>query len=411
MARRRPSMRRIVLLLGSQQLIGMSRLPAMFHHGGYIVDVWAPPRTMVHYSRFPRHKFAKAWEPTTFADRLRAHLKLHHYDWIVPCDEPTVSALIPHAGSDWLAGRFPTPNRPEVLRVLCSKAEFTATMLTLGLPVPKTIMVESRDEVLDAAESIAYPVIFKPRGGAGGVGVFRADAQADIERQLAAQPDAKGIVQEFLDGQICSAQLLYNHGELIAWSSLTKARTWPGPYGASTARGFVHHPDLVPIFETFGRFAEFHGLCGMDYMACKDGRKLMIEFNPRPSPIFHVARRVGVDFSRSLKSIADGTRDIQGPRPLPPDTPDYLLFPEELTRTVRDETFGHHLLQCLNPRIWADVPWHDLPLARNQARMVFFMTYHRARAAVVEKRQNATIASQNGSEQLSAGALTEEKRG
>jgi glutathione synthase/RimK-type ligase-like ATP-grasp enzyme len=84
-----------------------------------------------------------------------------------------------------------------------SKALQLSLLASLGLPHPRTRVVNSPGEVRAAAEELGFPVIYKPNVGGRGAGIVRFDAAADLEYGLGAGlvelgVDGTGLLQEYI---------------------------------------------------------------------------------------------------------------------------------------------------------------------------------------------------------------------
>ncbi len=70
-----------------------------------------------------------------------------------------------------------------------------------GVPCAASTAADSADEVRAFVERVGYPVIVKPRDGAGASGAARCDSDRDLEVALRAFPPGRSIaVEEFIEG-------------------------------------------------------------------------------------------------------------------------------------------------------------------------------------------------------------------
>ncbi len=96
----------------------------------------------------------------------------------------------------------PVWNGSQAYRLDISKALQLSLLERLGLPVPRTRVVYSPDQLRVAAAELAFPLIVKPNVGGNGAGIVRvADASA-LEAELAAGsitagPDGVLLLQEY----------------------------------------------------------------------------------------------------------------------------------------------------------------------------------------------------------------------
>ncbi len=95
-------------------------------------------------------------------------------------------------------------NGPRAFDLDLSKAKQLTLMTKLGLPHPKSRVVNSVDEMAPAADELAYPIIVKPNLGGSGALMRRFDSPAELRAAVAdgtAAPilgvDQTAIVQEF----------------------------------------------------------------------------------------------------------------------------------------------------------------------------------------------------------------------
>jgi biotin carboxylase len=104
-----------------------------------------------------------------------------------------------------------------------SKVRQMALLADLGLPFPKTRVINSPGEALAATEGLRWPVVVKPSVGGSGAGVLRFDREEDLRAavegdQLDFGVDHLALVQEFIPargGHITRVEVL-NHAYLYA---------------------------------------------------------------------------------------------------------------------------------------------------------------------------------------------------
>lgn len=97
-----------------------------------------------------------------------------------------------------------------------SKVRQMALLADLGLPFPRTRVINSAAEALRATEGLRWPVVVKPSVGGSGAGVLRFDAPGDLQGavdagQLDFGVDHLALVQEFIparDGHITRVEVL-----------------------------------------------------------------------------------------------------------------------------------------------------------------------------------------------------------
>jgi glutathione synthase/RimK-type ligase-like ATP-grasp enzyme len=107
-------------------------------------------------------------------------------------------------------------NGPEVLAVDSSKARQLSLIAGLGLSIPETRVVHRREDILAAAEGMAYPLLLKVNIGGAGAGITRYDDRAGLEEAVAERflPDSVDkvlLIQDYVpaaDGRIIRLETL-----------------------------------------------------------------------------------------------------------------------------------------------------------------------------------------------------------
>jgi glutathione synthase/RimK-type ligase-like ATP-grasp enzyme len=114
-----------------------------------------------------------------------------------------------YAGSllaHWRTNGARVLNGPEVLALDSSKARQLSLIAGLGYAVPKTRVVHRRDDILAAAEGMAFPLLLKANIGGSGAGIVRYDgraalAEAVAERFLPESVDKVLLVQDYVPAE------------------------------------------------------------------------------------------------------------------------------------------------------------------------------------------------------------------
>jgi biotin carboxylase len=101
------------------------------------------------------------------------------------------------------ASRVRVINGSRAFAVETSKALQVQLLKSLGLPFPKTRVVNCTDEILAAALQLGFPLLVKPNIGGRGAGIVRFDSAEELraaidETKLELGIDSTTLVQEFV---------------------------------------------------------------------------------------------------------------------------------------------------------------------------------------------------------------------
>jgi len=165
----------------------------------------------------------------------------------------------------------------------------------LGIPAPKTIIVESVDHLEHLADSMLFPVIIKPSVMVDFYQLFKKKAilcdnksilVREINRVLSLLPISEIVIQEVIPGD---SNNQYSVG-LFAWEgcitmrvTARRARQHPIDFGnATTFAETVQLPLLEDYATAIMHFINYSGLAEVEFKYdYRDGQYKFLEVNPR----------------------------------------------------------------------------------------------------------------------------------
>jgi len=250
-----------------------------------------------------------------YVEALLAALRASPADATIPSIDASVEAL--HRNRSALAGlTAPALGSHEAVDVALDKDRTLAVARSLGIPVPRSVLVSTPAELDDALGEVGLPCVLKPTTswrplGDGGerLGPTYAEDAAQA-RSLAGEvvrPGAPVLLQEFAGGSRETIKLFRDGGRSLARLAISVERSWPALGGSSTMRATVSLPD--DVLDHAERLVAEIGLDGyseVEFRRTHDGRPLLMEVNPRLSQSVEVALRAGVDFARMQLEWARG---------------------------------------------------------------------------------------------------------
>ncbi len=358
--------KRSILVACASEWLAPARLPRVLRRAGARVAAFCPRAWPLAQTRFVDEVIDAPPALDAYVEALRDHLADARYDWVLVVDDPLLEALAARRHEAWLDGVLPVAAANPWSRALASKAAFTTLATEAGLPVPPSRVCRTIDDARAAAAAIGLPLMLKTSGGFAGLGVRQVRAADELESAFAALQDGVPLVaQRFVDGPIGNTVVLFDRGVPICWHSAFKVRTWPGPFGPSSARRFMSHPDVEPLIRSVGARSGYHGFCALDWVLDGDDRLQIIELNARPVPTIHMGPLAGVDFARAVRELLDGVPRVQPPRPRVERV--VPMFPEDVWRAASENSLS--LAAWLPwPGRFSDVPWNDPPLLLHHLR-------------------------------------------
>jgi formate-dependent phosphoribosylglycinamide formyltransferase (GAR transformylase) len=105
---------------------------------------------------------------------------------------------------------------------LCrDKPSMKEALRQAGVPTAASTAADDADQVRAFAEAVGFPLVLKPRSGAGAQGTVRVDSMADLDRALPDYADEGSIaVEEFVEGHEGFYDTITIDGEVVHdWST------------------------------------------------------------------------------------------------------------------------------------------------------------------------------------------------
>ena len=215
---------------------------------------------------------------------------------------------------------IPFPAR-DAYEAISDKQRLAETAASVGVPVPRYIVLDSRSDDADRATAFAdqagWPIVLKPArsvvrrdDAAFKLWVAIVNSRAAVEQTLAAYPDAAYpiLVQEHIDGPGLGAFMLSHDGRTIAAFGHRRLREKPPTGGVSVYRESVVLRDDVRMHAE--RLLDCFGWTGVAMVEFKEDRTTgipyLMEVNGRFWGSLQLAIDAGVDFPALLVRMALG---------------------------------------------------------------------------------------------------------
>ncbi len=261
-------------------------------------------------------------------------------------------------------------SRMELLRI--AESEHVAT--------PETVEVETEDELRAAVAGLGLPLVLKADATSGGQGVrVAATAQEATKgwRMLMRPPSlvralkrgfvsgewthlrpwakrtTRGVTaQRFVQGTERTGMAVCRRGEVLAMVCLEVEEHWCERGPSSVVRVIDDTMMEMAMRRIAGRLG-VTGFCGFDFMVEPgSGTPLLIEMNPRPTQLVHLALGPGRDLAAAYVREILGQDEVQD-REAVTEKDRIAVFPQELQRDPAGALLGE---------VFHDVPWESSAL-------------------------------------------------
>jgi predicted ATP-grasp superfamily ATP-dependent carboligase len=321
-----------VLVTDASRGSAVSIIRSLGRRGMHVIAADSEARSPGYSSAYAGERLrypSPAESPETMVEVLLAAARERRIDLIVPVTDETVVPL--DAARERFEGvcRLALP-AAEALATSRDKMATVELATELGIPVPRTELVDGVDAALRAAPALGWPVVLKPRFSRvarEGHGIARYSvAYAENEDALAERMGPfEGrcdlLLQEYCGGEAHGVEVLAHEGRTLAAFQHRRLREVPITGGASSFRESVAlDPALLDHAARLLGALGWTGLAMVEFKVGESGPRLM-ELNGRIWGSLPLAVKSGVDFPAGLVDVCLGT----GPAPDEPLHASYAL--------------------------------------------------------------------------------------
>ena len=196
-----------------------------------------------------------------------------------------------------------------VVRRASDKAGLPRRLARIGVPHPETVMLEPGVDARGAARDLGYPVVLKPRRGAGSRGVQLAHNARDLKSTLAVfrhfhgaslgaaadQGDRDIMMQRYVRGVPASVSLLADGRRSVALALNAQRMSTASGFSYRGGRTPFDHPLAAEAVDaairTCAALPGLRGYVGID-LVLTDAGPVVIEVNPRLTTAYLGVRAV-----------------------------------------------------------------------------------------------------------------------
>jgi glutathione synthase/RimK-type ligase-like ATP-grasp enzyme len=255
-----------------------------------------------------------AADAVAFGAKVVEFVREHPTRVVLPTMDGSVSALVPWRAELAELGCMLALPSDEALAVANDKDKTLAIAERLGIDYPKSIRIDSLDQVPAVLESVSFPVVLKPTvswvlGASARLApvdvVNKAEATSTIEAFLNA--GARVLVQEWASGQREGVTLFVADEEVLGCCAHVALRTSPPLGGASVMRKSVLPPsDIYDSAVSLVKAIGLAGVCDVEFRRDAAGRPLLMEVNARLGGTSENSVLSGVDLPWMIWEWATG---------------------------------------------------------------------------------------------------------
>ncbi len=233
----------------------------------------------------------------------------HQVDLLIPVTDQVIVPLEVHRQQFPHGCRLALPPA-QSSRLARDKSHTFRLAEQLGVPCPKTELVQSTDRATGAGACLGWPVVIKPvsslatahNGALVNRTVCYARDRGELDDHLARLlPDGPVMLQEFFAGRGVGLEVLAKEGRVLRAFQHERLREVPLTGGTSSMRRSVPvSPSLLHHARQLIEALEWTGLAMVEFKVAPSGEARLMEINGRIWGSFPLAVHAGVDFPERL---------------------------------------------------------------------------------------------------------------
>jgi predicted ATP-grasp superfamily ATP-dependent carboligase len=256
--------------------------------------------TVVYPSPYQRPRDFVEWAKVAFLE-----LKI---DAVLPVTEVTTDLVVRNRDL-WPSIKIPFAGIKKI-DDLSNKVKLFQLASSIGVPVPRSVVVENIDDLHAATESIGYPIVFKPARSRvlvddkwEGTVVKVVENRDELDSLMGNLPNFNfpALCQEFVPGKGLGIFALYKQGKQSAYFSHKRLREKPPEGGVSVlSESRLPQQEVLEFTTKLLDASGWEGVAMVEYRASEERGIYLMEVNARLWGSLQLAIDAGVNFPALL---------------------------------------------------------------------------------------------------------------
>lgn len=304
------SRRKKVLVTDASQRKSVPIIRSLGRKGIHVIAGDDRPMSMGSFSRYASQKavYPSPENEDHFISWLIDAGKKKKFDILFPIDERTMEPVTKHLSDLERHMTIPVVDH-DTFMIARNKAKTMEYAGKLNIPVPRTFVFNTEEEVLNTLKLMPTPVVIKARKSSGSRGLSyvtdRRQLHGEYRKIHSKYPFP--LVQEYIPsgGNTYGVEGLCRHGTVLRMFVHRRIREFPINGGPSTLRESVYKPDIVSHAQKLLKAVNWHGVAMLEFKEDpRTGECVLIEINPKFWGSIALPIAAGVDFPHLLYQLA-----------------------------------------------------------------------------------------------------------
>lgn len=246
-----------------------------------------------------------------YVDTLRNFCRAHDIGLVIPLIDPELHVLSPVKELFRRDGTLVMVSDDAAIDMAQDKLKTAALFSETGLPTPKTVAVRKSEQcpsVDELCDNLGLPLVFKPRFGSSGKGIFICSSPSSVARVLQ-ELEGDYIAQQYVDGVEVTIDVFGDgHGSVFSLVPRKRLKVRAGEVERGvTVSDSLFRDDIMQLARTLKPFGAINVQC----FVSKHG-PMYTEINGRFGGGYPLAHAAGARFPELIIRLALG----ETPKPL-----------------------------------------------------------------------------------------------
>jgi predicted ATP-grasp superfamily ATP-dependent carboligase len=256
-----------------------------------------------------------ATDPLAFGGAVLDFVRANPTRVVLPTMDGSIKALMQFREQFEQVGTVLALPSNEALEIANDKAQTLEIARKLGIAVPRTMRIDSIDEVRAMLADFEFPIVLKPSTSWAPHSIVRLQSAEAVNESEALRitqellaAGASILAQEYACGRREGVTMLMAKGEVRAHCAHVAHRTSPALGGASVMRESLPVP--AEVYQAAAELVTaigLEGVCEVEFRRDAKNRPLLMEINARLAGTIENAVRSGVDFPLLVWQWATGS--------------------------------------------------------------------------------------------------------
>ena len=274
-----------VLLVSKFNWDAPAEIPYVFAKAGYAVDVFSPPQSWLSSNSFIKNHHIASSDDLAFLNKLVAIVNQEKYDWILLTEDPLIELVKREIKDEYILELLLPVKNKDARDILSSKIGFSSYFHSIGVETPAYVGFQTGVNDLNDLKTLRFPVLNKHDLSWGGTDM---DISHDLQELLNVlqklPPNAKLLIEEFIEGDEIRVDALFYNGNLLNYFCAKVLSHTKNQFSYTTRRAYYACPELSQMLTLIGEKIVAHGFANISIIREKmTSIHYLIEIDIRPN--------------------------------------------------------------------------------------------------------------------------------